>query len=154
MTEEDLKTFIKDIVADAVGLKDRYTNQTDIPVGYACVFAQSETEFNALSKTAEGMAKTLLKSTTTGPVFKIPPLMTRAGALQILKIRTPDPLRKERGDADFNLPDYTAFKTRFIGQSGFKLIPRETFEMIELAKPNVDVRVYFSNPPVEQQYNL
>lgn len=69
-----------------------------------------------------------------------------SGTLPLLKIRQPDPTRPERGDADFTLSDYKAFKQWALVQPGFKVITRTNMEMIELMQPGYNVRVYFSYP--------
>jgi len=153
MNDNKLKSLIQKIVKDATILKDKYTGQKNITVGYVCVFAQNDSEYEELSTAAEKMGK-IVKSTPTGPVFEIPQLPTIAGQLRVLKIRLPDPTRKERGDADFNLTDYDTFKKMNLNKPGFKVIPRDNFEMIELMEPGANVRVYFSNPPVKQQLKL
>ncbi|NTW75876.1 MAG: hypothetical protein HGB34_03160 [Candidatus Moranbacteria bacterium] len=84
----------------------------------------------------------------------VQPMPTVAGPLRVLKIRIPDETRTERGDADFTVPDYPAFRKAVIGTPGFTHIPRADCEMIELMEPGADVRAYFSDPPVETQLGL
>lgn len=153
MTEDALTSHVLDIVEAAVRLKDKKTDARGIAVGYACIFSRNDGEYDELRRIAEISGKEI-KLTPTGPVYRIPPLPTSAGALQVLKIRVPDETRTERGDADFNVSDYESFKESVLGQSGFTLIPRGDFEMIELMDPDAHVRVYFSNPPVERQFGL
>jgi hypothetical protein len=83
-------------------------------------------------------------------IFHIKPIETVAGKLRLLKIRTPDITRVERGDADFTINEYDKFKRAFLNKKGFKFIQRENFEMIELMDDKYDVRAYFSNPTQEQ----
>jgi hypothetical protein len=153
MEKEELISLVQKIVGDAVKLKDDHTDQKGIAVGYACVFAHNDSEFESLRAAAEKIGK-ILKSTVTGPIFQIQPISTAAGRLRVLKIRLPDLTRKERGDADFNLPDYETFKKANLNKPGFKFIPRDNFEMIELMEDGANVRVYFSNPPMEKQLGL
>jgi hypothetical protein len=102
---------------------------------------------------AEKIGK-LIKDTPTGPLFNITPLDTKAGKLKLVKIRLPDETRLERGDADFTVRDYSAFKKDCLTKPGFKLISRDSSEMIELMDPNFNVRAYFSNPPLDRQLGL
>jgi hypothetical protein len=146
-------TYVQRVVEDATKLKDIYTDKKNITVGYACIFAQNNVEFEEFKTLSEQIGK-IIKTTATGPVFQISPLSTVSGDLRVLKIRLPDPTRPERGDADFNIEDYTTFKNAFKDKVGFKIIHRDTFEMIELMIPDFDVRVYFSNPPVEIQLGI
>ena len=153
MTTSELQELVQDIVKQASNLKDKHANQKDAPVHYVAIFAQTKKEYEDLLNIAKQIGN-VLKDTPTGPVFKIEPIDTIAGSLRILKIRILDPTWPERGDADFAAKDYQNFKTRYSPKAGFKLIQRETFEMIELIDPAFNVRVYFSNPPVESQYKL
>lgn len=153
MTIEELQAIVRDIVKNTCELKDKHTEQIGVPVHYAAIFAQSQDEFDDLLETVKQMGE-ILKETPTGPLYKVDPIDTDGGSLRIVKIRTPDQTRPERGDADFAARDYPSFKASYLPEAGFKLIERDTFEMIELMDPAFNVRVYFSNPPVEVQYGL
>lgn len=153
MIKKELLVLIQDIVKQASALKDKHTNQKGVPVHYVAIFAQTKKEYEDLLTITKQIGS-ILKDTPTGPVFKIEPINTVAGLLQILKIRISDSTRPERGDADFAVRDYQNFKNRYLSKFGFKLIKRETFEMIELIDSAFSVRAYFSNPPVEKQYKL
>lgn len=147
-----MKDLIQQIVKDAEILKDQHTDQKNIPVNYACIFCQSPGEEKEFLKQAQNLGK-IIQETKSGPLFKIN-LDTVAGKLQLLKIRKPDPTRPERGDADFTVKDYPAFKQKYLDQSGFSVIQKDNFEMIELYKPGESVRVYFSFPPLDKQLGL
>ena len=41
MDTKDLKSLVKDVVAQATVLKDKYTEFKDVPVNYACIFSQN-----------------------------------------------------------------------------------------------------------------
>ena len=153
MNIEELKQFVKEIVKKANDLKNKHTSEEKAPVNYACIFCQDEGQYNNLVGLAKTMGK-IIKQTPTGPIFHISPLETVAGELKLLKIRKPDSTRKELGDADFTIPDYSEFKEKYLSQKGFKLIEREDFEMIELTDPKFHVRVYFSNPPLNEQLEI
>jgi hypothetical protein len=153
MTKEELRELAKDIVKQACELKDKHTNQKDAPVHYCCIFSQSEKEYKELLEVANKNGK-VIEETLMGPLFQIEPFVTVSGLLRILKIRRPDPTRPERGDADFAVKDYDEFKEKYLSESGFNVIERDTFEMIEIMDPAFNVRVYFSNPPVEVQLGL
>ena len=150
---DDLQKLIREVVEQAQKLSDKYVGGAAGKVTYACIFAQNQKEYELLTRSA-GLLGSVIKNTPTGPLFNIAPLDTVAGRLKLLKIRLPDKTRPERGDADFAVKDYSAFKKSCISRPGFKLIVRETSEMIELMDPDFNVRVYFSNPPVDKQYGL
>ena len=48
------------------------------------------------------------------------------------------------------MKNYEEFKEKHLPLECFSLIVREDHEMIELMEKEADVRVYFSNPPVDQ----
>lgn len=153
MHVERLKLIVREIVEDAVKLKNEHTGETDAPVNYACIFAQSKGEYEELLQAAQKLGSAI-KETPSGPLFQLEPLQTVSGPLQLLKVRAYDESRPERGDADFTVSDYLSFKKNKLGKSGFKIIERKDSEMIELMDPSFDVRVYFSHPPLDQQLGL
>src|SRR3989344_8037436 len=143
-----MENLIKNIVKNAEVLKDKYTDQKNIPVNYACIFCQSEEEKNYFLREAYKLG-TIIQETEKGPLFKVSPIVTTAGKLQLLKIRNPDSTRPERGDADFTVFDYLSFKSKYLNKPKFSLIKKENFEMIELYEKGNEVRVYFSFPPLD-----
>ena len=147
-----MENLIQNIVKDAELLKDKYTDQKGVQVNYACIFCQSKEEQIRFLEEAHALG-TIIQETPSGPLFKIS-IDTIAGKLQLLKIRKPDPTRPERGDADFTVSDYLSFKEKYLNKSGFSLIQKENFEMIELYEKDNNVRVYFSSIPLDKQLNL
>lgn len=153
METEDLKTKVKSIVEKATALKNKHIDEKNTPVNYACIFSQTQEEYNELLEVARKIGK-VVKETPTGLVFHIEPLQTVSGVLKLLKIRIPDPTRLELGDADFTVSNFSKFKKKYLFKPGFRLIERKDFVMIELVDPEFDVRVYFSNPPLDKQLNI
>lgn len=153
MSEINLENLIANIVKESCELKNRYTAEIDASVNYACIFSQNSNEFAELKKLA-GQISRVIEETPSGPLFQIQALDTVSGLLRLLKIRNPDKTRPERGDADFTVSDYQAFKNKYLSQNNFKLISREKFEMIELMDPGFNVRAYFSNPTLEEQLGI
>ena len=150
MDTKDLKIKIQNIVKRATALKNKYINNKNMPVNYACIFCQNKEEYDKLVEVTRKIGK-VIKETPTGLLFQIKPLKTVSGILKLLKIRLPDPIRPERGDTDFTVSNFPEFKKKYLLKSGFKLIKREDFEMIELVDSEFDVRAYFSNPPLDKQ---
>jgi hypothetical protein len=145
MTTDGLKKLAQEIVNQAQQLNIAYTTEHNAPVNYACVFSQSEYEYEELIHTASQFGS-IVQETKTGPVFQIPPIQTVAGTLKLLKIRHPDPKRTERGDADFTVSDYPSFKKKYLGTTGFGIIERPEMEMMELIDPSYNVLAYYSYP--------
>jgi len=152
MTIDDLKNIVKDIVGKANNLKRKITVE-EAPINYACIFCQNEKEYNLFFEITKQMG-VVVQETETGSVFQISPLSTVAGTLKLLKIRKPDSTRSERGDADFTLSNYKQFKEKNLSKSGFKLVQREKFEMIEYLEPGGNARIYFSNPTLAEILNI
>ncbi len=153
MDEDNLKKQVQDIVKQSCELKDRHTDEHNAPVNYACIFSQSQEEYELLIKIAHNIGK-IIQETPSGPLFNIHPLKTVSGDLRLLKIRNPDKTKPERGDADFTVSDYPNFKDKYLSKKGFKLIDKKQFEMIELMDPDFDVRTYFSYPPLDKQLDV
>jgi hypothetical protein len=153
MDIDKLKLLIRNIIKKSLELKNRHTTPNNAPVNYVCIFAHSQEEYESLLSTADQLGK-IARDTLTGPIFQIDPLETDGGKLRVLKVRKPDQTRLEVGDADFTIIDYEAFKKTYLQTPGFKLIQRPEMEMVELVEPNCEVRVYFSNPPMDRQLGL
>lgn len=153
MNKDEFVNLINSIVSDSKKLMDKYCDIEDVHVNYACIFCQNEKEemeFNSLA----GELGSIIEDTQTGPLYKIRPLETRFGRLQLLKVRSVDQTRPERGDADFTITNFDQFWNENKGRPQFKLIEREDFVMIELMDESFDVRTYFSNPPLDVQHGL
>ena len=153
MDTANLTKLVQNIVKKSCKLKDKYTDEHTAPVNYACIFSQNQDEFETLIKLTNKIGK-IIQETPTGPLFKIQPIKTTSGNLKLLKIRNPDETRPERGDADFTLSNYSKFKKIHLQEDGFRLIERPNFEMIELMKSDLNVRAYFSNPPLDKQLDI
>ena len=149
MTKEELESLVQEIVAEATKLKDKYTEEQNAPVNYAAVFAQSEQEYQTLLGAAGSLGR-VVEDTPSGPVFALNGFET----IKLLKIRMPDATRPERGDADFTVRNYEAFKPICLPKPGFKLIERPRMELIELVAPEFNVSAYFSNPPLTRLLGL
>src|SRR3989339_1566820 len=150
MKTKDLKIRVKDIVEKATVLKDKHIDEKNTSVNYACIFSQNKKEFDELLAVAKKIGK-VVKETPTGLLFHIEPLQTISGVLKLLKIRIPDPTRPERGDADFTISNFPEFEKKYLSKSGFKILRKPDFYMIELMNSDFDVRAYFSNPPLDRQ---
>lgn len=147
MIPDELADNIRSIVAGAKELSTKHTTEGNAPVNYACIFSQSEKEYDDLIEIVRGTGS-VVHETAMGPIFHIDPIATVSGELRLLKIRKPDPKRPERGDADFTVSDYPAFKERYLERPGFSIIQRPEMEMIELSDPEFDVLAYYSHPPL------
>ena len=148
-----LEQLIKNIVLDSQKLKDEFTDAHNVPVNYACIFTQNQSELTEYTSVASKIGQ-VIEYTPTAPLFKITPIKTIAGSLQLLKIRKFDEDHTDLGDADFTLPNYQQFKDKYLGQPGFSLVSKPGFEMIELRVSDRSVRCYFSNPPLDKQLGL
>jgi hypothetical protein len=153
MDSSDLVKKVQGIVSQATLLKNKHTSELKAPVNYACIFSQDKLEFDSLKKIALTLGR-VVEETRSGPLYLITPIDTVSGKLKLLKIRKPDITRPEEGDADFTVSDYAAFKYNYITKKGFKLIPREGWEMIELMDSAFRVRAYFSSEPLDKQIGV
>ena len=146
-------SLIQNIVSEASKLRDAKTTEHNAPVNYACIFSQSNEEYESLLKIANQFGR-IVHETKMGPVFYLDQINTLAGDIRLVKIRKPDPKRHERGDANFTVSDYQAFKKTYLDTPCFGIIERPNMEMIELADPKFNVLAYFSNPPLGKVLNL
>ena len=157
---ENFKVFfmiinkVLEIIQLALELKNTHTTEQTAPVNYACIFAQTDEEYEELEKETVKLGK-VVKETPMGNVYLLAePIQTVAGPLKIVKIRKPDQNRPERGDADFTVSNYSEFKKKYLDQPGFKLITRPEMEMIELMDPKFNALAYFSHPTLAETLGI
>lgn len=150
----ELYNFIKLIVEKSTDLKNKYVNLFDAKVNYSCIFCQNDKEYNRYIKLLKEDNNKVLEETNSGPLFRIKDLDTISGILKLVKVRKYDKEHEELGDADFTVKKYREFKEYCLNKKEFKIISRDNYEMIELKEPNCDVRVYFSNPPIDEELGI
>lgn len=151
---DELRIFVKLIVEKSKILKDKYTNEYDAKVNYACIFCQNESDFIKYISILKEDNNEILEDTYSGPLFRIKDLDTVSGTLKLLKIRRYDKEHLELGDADFTIKNYNDFKNNCLNKKEFSIISKQDFEMIELMEKDSDVRVYFSNPPIDEDLGI
>jgi hypothetical protein len=135
---------VAEIVAESAKLKDKYTDEKDVVVGFGCIFCQSEEEYKEFTEQIECLGK-VVENTQSGFTYLLDTaIKTKAGDLRLVKIRKPDEKFKQRGDADFNT-DFKKFKQKYLNNPKFELIKRPAFEMLRLADPEFKVLACFSN---------
>lgn len=141
-----LSGMINYIVDRSVQLKNQFTNEKSASIEFACIFCQNKKEYVEITKEIHGLGK-IVEKTPTGFTYLLDiPLDTNSGKLRLIKIRKPDPGRKERGDVDFNT-NYQRLKEKYTNDPKFEQVKRTTFEMLRLSDPNFDVMVCFSDTP-------
>jgi len=152
---QTINQILEFIVPKALELSRLYAEDEKLPINYACIFCQNDTEFEEFNKQA-AEAGSVIEDTPTGPLYKFnKSLETVAGPLWLLKIRKPAASHPQRGDADFTLENYNSFKEKHLqDKEHFKLIGRENFEMIELRDEGFPVLAYFSSIPLTVQLGI
>ena len=146
---KDLISIINYLVDNTVRMKNEFTDAVDAPIEFACIFCQSNEEYKRFTVEIQKLGK-IVQDTSTGFTYHLDkPLETKAGILNLVKIRKPDPQRKERGDTDFNT-HYQRFKEKYENKPRFELVRREEFEMLRLSDPSYSVMVCFSSKPLSE----
>src|SRR4030042_2819685 len=138
MQHKDFDEIIGYIVNESIKLKNKYTYESKIPIEFACIFSRDNREYEDLIDTIKKLGS-VVQGTPSGYTYQLyNPIKTNAGILKLVKIRKPDPLRKERGDTDFNT-NYFEFKIKYQKNKQFELVERNNFEMLRLSDPKYDV---------------
>jgi hypothetical protein len=141
------------IVSRSTELKDKHTNDKKAPVEFACIFCRNQKEYKKFTEAIKTSGK-IIQETPSGFTYLLDkPIGTVAGPLRLVKIRKPDPQRRERGDADFNT-NFNSFKKKYNNDPKFELIRRKTFEMLRLSDPAFDVMACFSNVPMSKDLGI
>lgn len=154
MNINDVYDLVKDIVNKSNILKNKYTDEINAKVNYACIFCKDEDEFNNYIAILKEDNNDIIEDTYSGPLFRLKDLETVAGMLKLLKVRRYDDKHLDLGDADFTVNNYEKFKDKYIDKPNFKLISGDGYEMLELMEEGNEVRMYFSNPPLDEELGI
>ena len=150
---DNLIKIVQYIVSRSTELKNKYTNENDAPVEFGCIFCQNEEEYGRFIDLIQSVAR-IVEDTKSGFTYLLDkPIDTISGSLRLVKVRKPDYLRCERGDADFNT-NYKEFKKKYQNDSKFELVERKTFEYLRLSDPGFDVMACFSNIPKSKDLRI
>lgn len=145
MTTEELEKLINSIVEKGIEAVEKNGIETDYQIDYVAIFAKDEKEFEEIDTILQTLATRDEKSglASTGNTYRFSSFPeTKAGLLQVVKIRKPDEARPQRGAPDFRVAQYRDFKNRYLSNNNnMTLMIRKDFEMIELK--GKDVLVYF-----------
>lgn len=153
MQGSNLEKIVSYIVNKSYELKNNYTNEKTAPVEFACIFCQSNDEYQDLDNRV-GKLGSVVQETPSGKTHLLnQAIQTKAGPLKLLKVRKPDFARTERGDADFNTP-YLMFKEKYKNDPRFELIKKDSFEMLRLSDPEFDVMSCFSSIPMSKDLGI
>jgi len=151
-----MKNLIKTvtyIVNRSTELKNKFTDELLAPVEFVCIFCQNEKEYKQFTSSVEILGK-IVETTQSGFTYLLDkPINTISGSLRLVKIRKQNIQHTKRGDADFNT-NYTNFKKKYQNNSRFKLVKRETFEMLRLSDLNFDIMTCFSNIPKSKNLGI
>lgn len=130
MNINDVYNLVKNIVSKSNDLKNKYTDEINAKVNYACIFCKNDEEFNNYVELLKKDNNYIIEDTYSGPLFRLQDLETVSGPLKLLKIRKYDDKHLDLGDADFTVSNYEEFKSKYIDKPNFKLIRRNEYEMI------------------------
>ena len=154
MNINDVYNLVKNIVSKSNDLKNKYTDEINAKVNYACIFCKNDEEFNNYVELLKKDNNYIIEDTYSGPLFRLHDLETVSGFLKLLKIRKYDDKHLDLGDADFTVSNYEEIKSKYINKPNFKLIRRNEYEMIELMEEKNEVRAYFSNIPLDEELGM
>lgn len=141
-TEKQLYTAVDYIATKTTDLCKKITGK-EYPIGYLTIFSHYFNEFTDLEKMLKNLGTII--GDNNGPFVKLhKPIRLPHNQLHKLRVRKPDPYRLHVGCNDFDVPDYTAFKTKYIQRdaTNLRLIKRPDYEMIEFFDPEYDVLAY------------
>jgi hypothetical protein len=113
------------------------------PIFSLTIFAHYPDEYEMLTKLLHEMGEPFNEN--NGPrVLLREPIKVGEHTITHLRIRHPDPYRMQVGCNDFNVPDYTDFKEKYLisHPDHLRLIERKEYEMIEFFHPDFDVLAY------------
>lgn len=146
-----LTAVVERIIAEGTQLRDKYVRGVPMRIDYVAVFCQNEAEFRRFNEDAISAGGLVRQETPTGSVYYYSGFFPAVEpGTKLLKIRTVDPTRPQRGDVDFWIFDFHERRLNLIRDLPVRDIVRSDGELIELADEEFDVLVYFSNPPLSR----
>jgi hypothetical protein len=155
MTRKRYFELVDYIANTSIKLKDKYVEETDLPIDFLTIFSHNDIEFAQLNAISMTLGCKILDN--NGPIFLLKdPILIPTGNLKILRIRKPDKERPQTGCDDFKVPDYHIFKKKYIPsrKNNLRVIEREEYEMIEIDDQDYDVLVYFPSEPMSVYLSL
>ncbi len=148
----DLLNIVQKIVDKGIRAINNYLEESELPIDYVAVFAQSKEEYKTFSDSIEKLGQ-IVEETSTGFTYKLNyPLKTAGGQLLLVKIRKYDKSKPQLGAPDFRVEKYSAFKKKYKGLKNMNLIERPDYEMLELIAE--DVLIYFPDKPLSVELGI
>lgn len=118
------------------------------PITSLTIFAHYPEEFEMLKMIQATMGRQV--GEVLGPRVELhQPLTVNGCEVTHLRIRQPDPYHGQVGSNDYDIPDYEAFKARFLAAKpdNLRLLVRPNYELIEFWHPDFDVTGYVLSEP-------
>ena len=84
MNRNDFEELLREIVARAAILRDRYPVARNAPVNFVAIFSRNKEEYSKLDTQANAIGK-IVETTPTGRVYQIDDIETIAGKLKLAK---------------------------------------------------------------------
>lgn len=153
MDEKQLFKIIDHIADEGLKAIKKHIKQK-LPIDYVGIFSKNQQEYNELIELLDklGKRRILYEKGITFLLHK--PYETKAGKLNLIKIRIPDKQKPQRGAPDFRIKNYKRFKQKYLKRKNFNLIVRKEYEMLELKDKNFDILVYFPDIPLSTELGI
>lgn len=146
---EDLNSTVEYIVQKGLEALQKNTEYDTLEIDFIDIFCQNQKEYTTFTDQIAALG-TVVKEGPTGNFYSLEkPIQTPAGDVHLVKVRTVDSTRPQRGAPDFKVPDYLHFNARYRQADNFALVSRSNYEMLELK--GEDVLVYFLSTPISDQ---
>ena len=146
MLSEQRQSIFVDIISEATEMVFTHVDRNDLTgvVDYASIYAQSPEEFSEIAAELQQNGSVVIERPSGNYYMLNEPLETPAGVIRHCRVRLFDTDHPERGYADFEVTNYSAFKEKYSSKPYFSVLNSDK-EMIELRDPAYNVRAYFTN---------
>lgn len=138
-SEKDLLKSVKYVVTQNTKLCEKTIGKR-LKISYITIFSHYENEYKILEKILNKIGKYYNENNGLRVVVN-KPIRIGSNLITHIRVRKPDPYRKQVGCTDFDV-NYGEFKGQYLGSKHLRLIERKDYEMIEFYHPDFDVLGY------------
>jgi hypothetical protein len=151
MLSTQLTSTLREIVSEVADMVAANVDEADLTgrIDYASIYSRTSEEFDQITEELKENGTVVIEK-LSGSYYKLhEPLDTPAGIIKCCRVRRHDEKHIEKGYADFEVKNYSKFKSEYLHKPHFTLLEDSGEEMIELRDQLYPVRAYFLSGTID-----